>query len=90
MNSKEIKAYTCEKCGSSYKDKNVADNCCTVTTKICQDCGCEIPKSHMYVVRDKCRAERDNKKELERYNKATKYTFETVPKESIEYVFNEL
>ena len=44
MNSKEIKAYQCEKCGSSYIDKNVADKCCQ--PKLCEDCGCEIPRKH--------------------------------------------
>ena len=87
MNSKEIKAYQCEKCGSSYIDKNVADKCCQ--PKLCEDCGCEIPKNHYYIVCDECRAKSEEKKELDRYNKATKYTFESAPKESIEYVYNE-
>ena len=88
MNSKEIKAYQCEKCGSSYIDKNVADNCCQ--PKLCEDCGIEIPKNHYYVVCDKCRVKREEKKELDRYNKATKYTFESAPKESTKIIYSEL
>ena len=88
MNSKEIKAYQCEKCGSSYIDKNVADNCCQ--PKLCEDCGCEIPKNHYYIVCAECRTKREEKKELDKYNKATKYTFESAPKDSIEYVYSKL
>ena len=88
MNSTEIRAYKCEKCGSGYTEKSIADKCCQL--ELCKDCGCEIPKNHCYVVCDECRAKREELRELERYNKATKYTFESAPKESIEYVFNEL
>ena len=87
MNSIEIKVYKCEKCGGGFTDKFHADNCCK--NKLCEDCGVEIPKSHYYVVCDECRVKRKEKKELDRYNKATKYTFESAPKESIEYVYNE-
>ena len=87
MNSKEITAYKCENCGQSYLDKSVADNCCQ--PKLCEDCGCEIPRKYPYIVCDKCRKEREARQELERYTKATKYTFESAPKESIEYVYNE-
>ena len=88
MNSKEIKAYKCSNCGQAYLEKSFADNCCK--PKLCEDCGIEIPRSHPYVVCDKCRHEREAKQELERYNKATKYTFESVPKESIEMLYSEL
>ena len=87
MNSVEIKAYKCDVCGRGFTNKIYADNCCK--PKLCEDCGVEIPKNHYYVVCDDCRNKREDKKELERYNKATKYTFENVPKESIEYVYNE-
>lgn len=87
MNSKEIVAYKCSNCGQAYLEKSFADKCCE--PKLCEDCGIEIPRSHPYIVCDKCRHEREAKQELERYNKATKYTFENVPKESIEYVYNE-
>ena len=88
MNSKEITAYKCSDCGQAYLDKSVADNCCQ--PKLCEDCGCEIPKNHYYIVCDECRTKREEKKELDRYNKATKYTFESAPKDSIEYVYSEL
>ena len=87
MNSKEIVAYKCSNCGQAYLNKSFADKCCE--PKHCEDCGCELPKSHYYVVCDECREKREEKKELDRYNKATKYTFESAPKESIEYVYNE-
>jgi uncharacterized Zn finger protein (UPF0148 family) len=74
-------------CGSGFTDKLMADNCCK--PKLCDDCGCELPKNHYYVVCNECRAKRESIKELDRYNKATKYTFKSVPKESIEYVYNE-
>lgn len=83
----EIKAYKCEKCGNAYLHNELADNCCK--PKLCEDCGIEIPKTHCYVVCDECRSKREEKRELDRYNKATKYTFESAPKESIEYVYNE-
>lgn len=88
MNSKEITAYKCENCGQSYLDKSVADKCCQ--PKLCEDCGCELPKKHPYVVCEKCKEKSGNDKELERYNKAVKYTFDNVPSESTEYVFSEL
>ena len=86
MNSIEIKAYKCEKCGNAYLHKELADNCCKPTS--CEDCGCELPKNHYYVVCNECRFKREELRELYRY-KATKYTFESAPKESIEYVYNE-
>lgn len=88
MNSKEIKAYQCEKCGKAYLNKSFADNCCK--PKHCEDCGIEIPKSHYYVVCDECREKREEKKELDRYNKATHYTFYNAPTDSTEYVYSEL
>lgn len=88
MNSKEIVAYKCSNCGKAYLEKSFADECCE--PKLCEDCGVEIPRSHPYIVCDKCRNEREAKQELERYNKATKYTFESVPKESIEMLYSEL
>jgi len=90
MNSKEITAYKCSECGMYFLRKTDADKCCSNSTKLCEDCGCEIPKNHYYVVCDECRTKRESKKELERYNKSTKYTFENVPKESIGHMFNEL
>lgn len=87
MNSKEITAYKCSDCGQSYLDKSVADKCCQ--PKLCEDCGCEIPKKYPYIVCDKCRKEREARQELERYTKATKYTFESAPKESIEMIYSE-
>lgn len=88
MNSIEIKAYKCDVCGSGFTDKSFAEKCCQ--PKHCEDCGVEISRSHPYIVCDKCRHEREAKQELERYNKATKYTFESVPKESIEMIYSEL
>lgn len=88
MNSKEITAYKCSDCGQSYLDKSVADKCCQ--PKLCEDCGCEIPKNHYYIACAECRTKREEKKELDRYNKATKYTFESAPKESIEMIYSEL
>ena len=87
MNSKEIIAYKCSNCGQAYLDKSFADKCCK--PKHCEDCGIEIPKDNYYIVCDECRSKREEKRELDRYNKATKYTFESAPKESIEYVYNE-
>ena len=87
MNSKEITAYKCSECGKSYLDKSVADKCCQ--PKLCEDCGCELPRKYPYIVCDKCRKKREARQELERYTKVTKYTFESAPKESIEYVYNE-
>ena len=88
MNSTEIKAYKCDVCGSGFTNKIYADNCCK--PKHCEDCGVELPKNYGYVVCEKCRNKREDIKELERYNKATKYTFESVPKESIEMIYSEL
>jgi len=88
MNSKEIKAYKCSDCNQSYLDKSVADKCCQ--PKHCEDCGIELSKTWYYTVCSGCKTKREEIKELERYNKATKYTFDNVPKESIEYVFSEL
>ena len=90
MNSKEIKAYQCEKCGKAYMYKYDADKCCEKATKLCQDCGCEIPKSHAYIVCDECKIKREMKYELDRYNKATHYTFDNAPPNSTEYVYSEL
>lgn len=87
MESLEIKAYQCPICHTSYVGKLRADNCCK--PKLCEDCGCELPKSHGYTVCDECRNKREEKRELERYNKATHYTFATAPKESIEYLYSE-
>ena len=88
MNSAEIIAYKCSNCGQAYLDKSFADKCCE--PKLCEDCGVELPKNHYYTICDECRSKREEKRELDRYNKATKYTFESVPKESIEYLYNEL
>lgn len=88
MNTKEIVAYKCSNCGQAYLEKSFADKCCQ--PKLCEDCGIEIPRSHPYIVCDKCRHEREAKQESERYNKATKYTFESVPKESVEMIYSEL
>lgn len=87
MNSKEVTAYKCSECGKAYSEKLMADNCCQ--PKYCQDCGIELSKTWYYTVCSGCKSKREEIKELERYNKATKYTFESAPKESIEYVYNE-
>ena len=87
MFATEIIAYKCSNCGQAYLDKSFADKCCE--PKLCEDCGVELPKNHHYVVCDECGNKREEKRELDRYNKATKYTFESAPKESIEYVYNE-
>ena len=57
MNSKEIKAYQCEKCGSSYIDKNVADNCCQ--PRLCEDCGCELPYKWYMTICESCKDKRN-------------------------------
>jgi len=88
MNSTEIKAYKCENCGQAYLDKSYANNCCK--PKLCEDCGCELPKNYGYVLCEECRIKREELRELERYNKATKYTFKSVPTESIEWLYSKL
>ena len=91
MNSKEIKAWTCSCCGISYKTKVLAEACCIEKpAKTCDVCGKPMEKTDYYTVCSDCRAEKKRIKEVERYNKATHYTFETVPKDSIEYMFSEL
>lgn len=88
MNSIEIKAYKCEKCGSNFSTKESANNCCQ--PRHCEDCGVELSKTWYYTVCSGCKLKHEAIKELYRYNKATKYTFESAPKESIEYVYSEL
>lgn len=91
MNSKEVKAWTCSCCGKSYLSKSVADECCLEKpAKTCDVCDKPMDKTDYYTVCSDCRTEKERIKELERYNKATHYTFETVPSESIEYMFSEL
>jgi len=87
MNSVDIKAYKCSMCGTHYVSQVYADKCCK--PKHCEDCNCELPKNHYYILCDKCRLKLEESVELNRYNKANKYTFESVPKEYIEYVFSE-
>lgn len=90
MNSKEVKAWTCSCCGKSYLYKSYAEECCIEhPAKTCDVCGKPMDKTDYYTVCSNCRAEKERLKELDRYNKATHYTFETVPKDSIEYMFSE-
>lgn len=91
MNSKEVKAWTCSCCGKSYLNKMATDECCVEKpAKACDVCGKPMDKTDYYTVCSDCRAEKERLKELDRYNKATHYTFENAPKESIEYMFSEL
>lgn len=88
MNSIEIKTYKCENCGSNFSTKESANNCCQ--PRNCKDCGVELSKTWYYTVCSGCKLKHEAIKELDRYNKAIKYTCESAPKESIEYVFSEL
>lgn len=91
MNSKEVKTWTCSCCGKYYLTKAHADECCIEKpAKVCDVCGKPMDKTDYYTVCSDCRAEKERVKELERYKKATHYTFETAPKDSIEYMYSEL
>ena len=57
MNSKEITAYKCEKCGKAYIDKSFADKCCE--PKHCKDCGCELSPKWYRTVCDSCQSKRE-------------------------------
>ena len=81
MDSVEIKAYKCSKCGRAYMFLTDADNCCK--PKICEDCGKELPRNSYYTVCDSCKtkrwAEESDQKEKERYEKATKCEYQDCP-----------
>ena len=57
MNSIEIKAYKCEKCGNAYLHNELADNCCK--PKHCEDCGAELPHKWYMTVCESCKTKRD-------------------------------
>ena len=66
MNTKEIVAYTCAKCGKGYTDKSIADKCCE--TKYCEDCGKELEYKWYKTICPSCSDKRD-------YDKAIKVTY---------------
>lgn len=91
MKSKEVKAWTCSCCGKTYLNKSIAEGCCVEKpVRACEVCSKPLDKTDFHTLCSECRNEKARIKELERYNKATHYTFETAPKESIEYMFSEL
>lgn len=91
MNGKKVDAWTCSCCGKSYLSKLVADECCIEKpAKTCNVCGKPMDKLDYYTACFDCRTEKERVKELDRYNKATHYTFDTAPKDSIEYMYSEL
>lgn len=57
MNSTEIRAYKCEKCGSRYTEKLTADRCCSI--KHCAECGVELPYKCYANVCENCQAKRE-------------------------------
>ena len=85
MNSVEIKAYKCSKCGAAYITKQSANECCE--PKFCEDCGIEIPINKYYAskVCDSCKtkrwAEEFDQKEKKRYVKAIKCKYQECPDE---------
>ncbi|MER2060516.1 MAG: hypothetical protein ABTA16_16970 [Niallia sp.] len=91
MNSKVVAIWSCSCCGKYYTSKGVADDCCIEKpTKACDVCGKSMDNKDYYTTCSDCRAEKERIKELERYNKATHYTFDTAPKESIEFMYSKL
>lgn len=57
MNSIEIKAYKCEKCGNAYLHNELADNCCK--PKLCEDCGRELPHKWYMNICESCQSKRE-------------------------------
>ena len=88
----------CEVCGGTgwmyvendkekYIEKcNVCDN---GIIHICPDCGKELGRN-TYCNSKECRDKRETENQLRIYEKATKYTLSSVPKESIEYFYSDL
>lgn len=77
INVEEIKCYKCGNCGAAFVSKEKAEDCCK--PKICEDCGREIPRKSYYVVCDECREKRELQREKDRYNKATKCSYDECP-----------
>lgn len=87
----------CEKCGGTgwlYVEKEnekYIEKCPTCDNgiiHICPKCGSVTGKG-TWCNNDECRRKRDEESELGLYEKATKYTLESAPKESCEYFFSE-
>lgn len=53
MNSTEIRAYKCEKCGCSFINEVYAELCCK--PKHCKDCGTELPHNWYSIICEPCR-----------------------------------
>lgn len=68
MNSEEIKAFKCTKCGVAYSSKEYADRCCQ--PKHCEKCGVEIPRKSYYTLCENCLAEKEIEDEKKRFEKA--------------------
>jgi len=68
MNSNEITAYKCYICGTTYINKESADNCCK--PKYCENCGSELTKNRSYfTICKSC-------EEKQEFDKAKKYSYD--------------
>lgn len=64
----KIVAHACGACGTVYKDKETAEQCCAPYR--CEQCGVETKR--YYTLCDNCRISREEKKEQARFEKAQK------------------
>lgn len=91
MNSREIKVWQCSCCNKAYSSKRVAEECCVEKpAKACRLCGAPLDALSVYEHCPTCRSKLKAEKELDRYNKATHYTLENAPKDSVEYLYSYL
>lgn len=76
----EIKAFSCDKCGATYLNQNIAEKCCAI--KHCKDCGKELPRKSYRSLCNSCQVKKE-------YNDAIKLTtkeyLEQYPNEGVFY-----
>ena len=72
MDSQETTCYQCAVCGTVYRIKQYADDCCK--PRFCEICGKQLPSSHMYIYINcpECRSKQEKKHMEDVFEKSKK------------------